>query len=378
MEQGIQAEPSPVENSPVEISRGPNTDGGRTDKGNDTFIAVDSGRVLRDLRRVSAPTAPVQEGEILAEKYRVERVLGVGGMGVVVAATHLQLDQLVALKFMLPSALSNQDHVARFLREARAAVKLRNEHVARVLDLGTLASGAPVIVFEYLEGCDLAAHLTRRGPLPVHEAIEYLLQVLEAIAEAHANGIIHRDLKPTNLFLVQRPDGSPSVKVLDFGISKVSGADDLALTKTTAIMGSPSYMSPEQMRSSRDVDGRTDIWALGAILYQFLSGQVPFKGETITELCVQVLQDQPTPLSLLCQGIPKGLEEIVLHCLEKSTRPPRPKRRRVRRTQLIQSTAAIEGESHGEGGRTMGPCDRMRVGAVPFPRAVRAGRERHR
>src|SRR6478752_489071 len=162
----------------------------------------------------------LNEGEVLAGKYRIERVLGQGGMGIVVAATHLQLGERVALKFLLPEALSNPLAVERFAREARAAVKIKSEHVARVSDVGTLENGAPYMVMEYLDGSDLAAWLTQRGRLPVEQAVEFVLQASEAIAEAHSLGIVHRDLKPANLFVTRRPDGALSVKVLDFGISK--------------------------------------------------------------------------------------------------------------------------------------------------------------
>jgi serine/threonine-protein kinase len=201
---------------------------------------------------------PVQEGEVLAGKYRVERVLGVGGMGVVVSALHLQLDERVALKFLLPEALANPEAVARFAREARAAVKIKSVHVARVSDVGTLETGAPYMVMEFLHGQDLSAVLRDRGPLPYPDAVEFVLQACEALSEAHALGIVHRDLKPANLFLITAADGSPCVKVLDFGISKLtspSASDpDYAMTKTQAVMGSPLYMSPEQMTSSRGVD----------------------------------------------------------------------------------------------------------------------------
>ncbi len=245
-------------------------------------------------------TAPVQPGDVLVGKYRVERVLGVGGMGVVVAATHLQLDQRVALKFMLPAALASGDAVARFLREARAVVRLRGEHVARVLDVGTLETGAPYIVMEYLDGDDLSATLDKQGTLSAGEAAGYVLQACEAMAEAHALRIVHRDLKPQNLFLTRRPDGSPFIKVLDFGISKtgaVEGAPDFSGTQTSAVMGSPAYMSPEQIQSSKDVDARTDIWALGVILYQLVSGRMPFNAATVVELCVRVLHVEPEPLA---------------------------------------------------------------------------------
>ncbi|MGH7270161.1 MAG: serine/threonine protein kinase, partial [Polyangiaceae bacterium] len=197
----------------------------------------------------------VQAGDVLAGKYRVEQVLGVGGMGVVVAAHHLQLDEKVALKFLLPHALTNAEAMARFEREARAAVKIKSEHVARVSDVGKLENGSPYMVMEYLEGTDLAGWLEKRGALSIEEAVEFVLQACEAIAEAHALGIVHRDLKPANLFCVRRADGRLSIKVLDFGISKVTkgGIQDVSMTRTTAIMGSPLYMSPEQMQSSKQV-----------------------------------------------------------------------------------------------------------------------------
>ncbi len=260
-------------------------------------------------------TAPVQSGDLLAGKYRVEKVLGIGGMGVVVSATHLQLDQLVALKFMLPAVLGNPEAVSRFLREARAAVRLKGEHVARVLDVGTLENGAPYIVMEYLDGDDLHGTLTKRGALSVTEAVGYVLQACEAMAEAHAQAIVHRDLKPQNLFLTTRPDGTPCVKVLDFGISKAGFAGDV--THTAAIMGSPSYMSPEQLKSSKDVDPRTDLWALGVILYQLVSGRLPFNADTMAELVVQVLHDEPPPLSTLRAGVPPAFEAVIARCLVK-------------------------------------------------------------
>ena len=262
-------------------------------------------------------SAPVNEGDILAGKYRVERVLGVGGMGVVVAARHMQLDQKVALKFLLPHSLLKSTVVARFEREARAAVRLRSEHVARVIDVGTMESTAPYIVMEFLEGKDLGDLIEQGGPLPVHVAVDYLLQACEAVAEAHSLGIVHRDLKPRNLFVTTRVDGRPLVKVLDFGISKVTGGDDLSLTSTAEIVGSPNYMSPEQLRAARLADARSDIWALGAILYELLTGYVPFQAETLTQLCTMVLQDPPRPLHDLRADVPVGVINVIERCLEK-------------------------------------------------------------
>ena len=282
----------------------------------------------------SAKPAPhsVQAGDVLDGKFRVERVLGEGGMGVVVAATHLALGQLVALKFMLPQALKSKDNVARFEREARAVVRLRSEHVARVTDVGRLQNGAPYIVMEFLEGNDLDDVIEQAGPLPVDVAIDYVLQACEAIAEAHALGIVHRDLKPTNLFLTRRVSGKPLVKVLDFGISKsATVGEDLSLTSTTQTMGSPNYMSPEQLRSARNVDHRTDIWALGAILYELLTRQVPFVAETVTQLSVMVVTEEPRPIAELRPDVPPGLVAAIMRCLEKD---------RDRRFQSVSELAA--------------------------------------
>jgi serine/threonine protein kinase len=259
---------------------------------------------------------PVKLGEILAGKYRVDRVLGAGGMGVVVAATHVDLREPRALKFMRATALSDEEAVERFLREARASSRLKGEHVARVYDVGRLDDGAPYMVMEFLSGDDLREVLKQRGQLPVGEAMLYVMQACEALAEAHAQGIVHRDLKPANLFLTRRADGSPCVKVLDFGISKILG-DGLSVTKSYAILGSPHYMSPEQMRSSRDVDARTDVWSLGVIAYQLLSGGLPFSGRTITEIITVVLQGEPDPPSSLVHDLPPALDAAILRCLER-------------------------------------------------------------
>ncbi len=295
---------------------------------------------------------PVREGEILAGKYRVERVLGQGGMGVVVAAMHLQLDKRVALKFVLPEAIQSPEATERFAREARAASKLQSEHVARVLDVGTMENGAPYMVMEYLDGRDLGQEVDARGPLPFGEAAEFVLQACEAIAEAHGLGIVHRDLKPQNLFLARRVDGRPLVKVLDFGISKFNGAqsgENMSLTKTHAVMGSPNYMSPEQLRSARGVDARSDIWALGVILYELLTAKVPFVATSVTELCAMVLQDTPTPLQQVRPDVPIALADVITKCLEKDPN---------QRFQSIASLAhALEGyaisSQHGVGQRIL-------------------------
>jgi hypothetical protein len=261
----------------------------------------------------------VREGEILAGKYRIERVLGRGGMGVVVAARHLELDERVAIKFLLPSTLAIPEVVARFAREARAAVKIRSEHVARIIDVGKLENGAPYIVMEYLEGEDLAAWLEARGRLPIEQAVLFVLQACEAVAAAHAIGIVHRDLKPSNLFVIRLGDGSLSVKVLDFGISKLAGRDpaDASITSTAALLGSPLYMPPEQMRSARDVDARSDIWALGAVLHELVAGKPPFWGTSMAEVMACVLDGAPQSLRASRPDAPMELEAVIAQCLQK-------------------------------------------------------------
>ncbi|MDI1434769.1 serine/threonine-protein kinase [Polyangium sorediatum] len=262
--------------------------------------------------------ARVSVGDVLFGKYRVERVLGVGGMGIVVAARHTQLDALYALKLMHPAEIGNRQALARFFREARAAAKLRSEHVARVFDAGRTPRGIPYILLEYLEGCDLQQLGKKRECLPVVEAVLYVLHACTALVEAHAAGIIHRDLKPANLFLTHRPDGSPCVKVLDFGISKRCDARaPSGMTRTTDILGSPLYMSPEQMRSTRDVDARTDLWALGAILYRLLAGEAPFAARSLSDVYEGILEREPRPLSVRRPDVPPALDAVVRRCLRK-------------------------------------------------------------
>ena len=265
----------------------------------------------------------VRPGDVLAGKYRVERVLGSGGMGYVVAARHLQLDQLVAMKFLRKNGalLDETEATGRFLREAKAVVRLKDEHVAKVFDVGTLESGEPYIVMEYLDGCDLSALAKQRGAIPASEAVDYIMQACEALAEAHSLGIVHRDVKLANLFLTKGHAGTPLVKVLDFGISKVNpfGEADHEMTRTASMLGSPRFMSPEQMRDPRSVDARSDIWSLGVVLYRLVSGKPPFEADTLGRLLTMVMHENPDPLSMVTGPavLPPGFSETVHHCLEK-------------------------------------------------------------
>ncbi len=260
-----------------------------------------------------------QPGDVIGGKFVVEGVLGIGGMGVVVSARHVQLGQTVAIKFLRRAAATNPEAVNRFLREARASVGLQSAHVVRVMDVGTLDDGLPYMVMEHLNGTDLGQCLEVRRMLPPEEAVDYLVQAMDAVAEAHTVGIVHRDLKPSNLFLTVRPDGSSLVKVLDFGISKaVDGVGQpVNLTATTMVLGSPLYMSPEQVRSTKRVDTRTDVWALGVILYELIAGVPPFEAETVTGLCAKIVADPPVPLRSRRPEVSPTLEGIVDRCLDK-------------------------------------------------------------
>jgi eukaryotic-like serine/threonine-protein kinase len=262
----------------------------------------------------------VRVGDMIDGKYCVEREIGRGGMGVVYRALHVDLDQRVALKFLRQSAAQNPEIVERFRREARAAVKIQSEHVARVMDIGRLEGDLPYIVMELLEGEDLESVIKANGPLPVEDAIRHVVHTCEALAEVHVQGIVHRDIKPANLFLAKRADGTYSVKLLDFGISKAAATwtdAEPSLTNTNAIIGSPNYMSPEQLRSSRDVDERSDVWALGVTLYELLGARHPFACGTLPEVCAAILKDEPGSLCTLRDEISPALDAVIRRCLEK-------------------------------------------------------------
>ncbi len=247
--------------------------------------------------------AKLPPGTVLMDKFRVEGTLGVGGMGVVLAAQHLGLGHRVALKVLLPALAGNTSVVKRFTLEAKAATRIHSRHVARVLDVGTLTGprlpprGVPYMVMEYLEGKDLAAYVRMGKRFAVGEALDLVLQAAEALAQAHRQGVIHRDIKPANLFVDER-GGKRTLKVLDFGISKIldEEPEEMQLTKTTTVLGSGLYMSPEQMRSSRGVDFRTDIYSLGVCLYELLTGTQPYTAASFSELVVKVNVEPPTPI----------------------------------------------------------------------------------
>jgi serine/threonine protein kinase len=258
-------------------------------------------------------------GDILAGKYKIVKLLGKGGMGVVFLAKHEILRQHVAIKMVLPEVALDPVFVARFMNEARAAAGIRNEHVAQVLDVASLESGAPYMVLEYLEGHDLSDVLTdTEGDLAIETSVDWLLEALEAVAQAHQLGIIHRDLKPANLFLSTRQDGSRVIKVLDFGISKATNpgdVNDVAVTSTQALLGSPGYMAPEQIRSSKSVDARADVWSVGVILYKLLTKVEPFVGDSFGALFGAIFSEDPVRIRDRRPEVPVALEDVVFRCL---------------------------------------------------------------
>ncbi|HEX7841081.1 MAG TPA: serine/threonine-protein kinase, partial [Kofleriaceae bacterium] len=252
-------------------------------------------------------------GSILLGKYRIDELIGTGGMGNVVRASHLYLHQPVAIKLLLPQMVESESTVQRFLREAQATVKLRSEHIARVMDVGTTPDGVPFMVMEFLEGNDLNQILRHHGPQQPAIVVDLMLQACEGISEAHALGIIHRDIKPSNFFVTRRPDGSMLLKILDFGISKTPvGYDELTGTQT--VIGTPSYMAPEQMKSGRAADPRSDIWSIGVVMYQLMNGRPPFSGESYADLVLKVGLEPPAPMHV---PLPAGLGEVIFRCLEK-------------------------------------------------------------
>ncbi len=263
---------------------------------------------------------PVPEGELLGGRYVVERIFAEGGMGIVCLGRHAQLEQPVAIKFLRHALAGKPSVVERFLNEGRALAALRSEHVVRVMDVGQLESGRPYLVMEHLEGIDLGALVDRDGPLSADTAVRYALQVCEPLAEAHALGIVHRDIKPENLFLWSGGPGKDIVKVLDFGLAKQFGGQrKLAMTGPQDSIGSPCYMSPEQITTPQNIDSRTDIWSLGVVLHHFLTDVLPFEGSSIIEVISHVLSAAPKSLHEARSQLDfdPELEAIVARCLEK-------------------------------------------------------------
>lgn len=277
---------------------------------------------LTGTRHPDCGVPAVRPGDMIAGRYEVEGIAGEGGMAVVYSARHLHLQERFAIKVLRPLYAAGRATVSRFMQEARAAAQLRSEHVCRVFDVGLLPDGAPYIVMELLEGASLGEVIARNEPLSVEEIVEYTIQACEALTEAHACGVVHRDIKPENLFLTRKSDGWRAVKLLDFGISKIVDRDALDTSirrhrDTGNMLGTPHYMAPEQVRSSRDVDSRSDLWSLGVVLYELLGGRLPFDGTTVPEISAAIIETEPTSLAAIRPDLPEQVVEAVHWCLSK-------------------------------------------------------------
>ena len=317
------------------------------------------------------------EETLFTERYRIDSVLGTGAMGVVYAATHVELGIPLALKIIHPSLMSSPEARARFCTEARAGAALRSPHTLRVYDAGQLGSAECYIVMERLEGQNLQELTRMRGPLPVAVAVNYLLQACAGLAEAHRIGLVHRDIKPENLFLAHYADSPPLIKVMDFGVARWRGRDargSARLTGPRSNVGSPCYQSPEQMQNAADVDERTDIWSLGLVLYELLTGECPFESETIAETCWRVLQGPRPSLSRARPDVESGLEIVFQRCIAL---------RRQDRYRSVQQLAAALRPFAGPRAEASGsdswlrpwPAREMRVVAAPS-RPARASQQR--
>lgn len=302
------------------------------------------------------PDLPIREGQTLAGKYALERLLGVGSMGEVYRATNLAAGRVVAVKLLRKEHASNEQVVARFLREAKAANMVAHRNVAQVLDVGQDADGVPFIVQEFLEGRDLSDMLLEfEFGMPVQLALNLFLPITQAMAAVHAAGLVHRDLKPENVMLAH-VDGLTVPKVLDFGVSKMEqGAGDVRLTGVNTIMGSPNYMCPEQIQKPQTVDARADVWALGVMLYEALSAQLPFDSPNISTLFVKICSGSFTPLDEVAHSLPQGVVDIVHRCL------------RVDREERFADATALARALTQAAGRSQESVQQLRGGALDLP-----------
>jgi len=293
----------------------------------------------RVVETAAVATSPaLASGTLLTEKYRILDLLGQGGMGAVYLAENVDIGRQVAIKVLKPELASEPEAMARFRQEARASASIGHPGIVEILDMGMLPDGGAFIVMERLEGETLRERLARLGSMGPHDAVALMASVLETLAAAHDKGVIHRDLKPDNIFLAARP--VPATKILDFGISKFRGQGDVALTRTGVVMGTPLYMSPEQARGARDVGVTADIYSMGAILYEALSGQPPFPGESYNEVLAKVLMDTAKPLGQLRGDVPPALADVVQRMLGKDP-ASRPATARDAAAQLRESIGGV-------------------------------------
>lgn len=296
-------------------------------------------------------------GDLLASKLRIIRRLGAGGMGVVYEAMHVHLRRRVAIKVIHPDQSQSPEARTRFMNEARAQAQLPLEHIVQVIDVDTLPDGSLYTVMEYLDGRDLKRELKKRKTLPIAEAVAYVIQACQGVAAAHAAGIVHRDLKPQNIF-VMNLDGVRKVKLLDFGIAKFLAEGGQNLTATSEVVGTPTHLAPEQIAGTGHVDGRADIWALGIVLFELVTGQTPFRRDSAMATLAAVANQEPGMLAAHRVDVPPALELVVKRCLEKSPE--------ARFQTALELAAALEPFATFEG--TVRPSLRIARGSsVPPP-----------
>ena len=249
-------------------------------------------------------------GSVIDGKYAVKGLLGRGGMGAVYRAENTRIGKPVAIKVLLRGHRKGSDAERRFIREARIAGSLGHPGIVEIYDLGTLENGVPFQVMELLEGETLAERIKHEGALPIDETLDVAEQVLGALDVAHARNVIHRDLKPENVFLARRGE-TTIAKLLDFGISKTLNDETLSLTKTGMVVGTPYYLAPEQARGD-GVDARCDVWAMGVLLYEALTGRLPYRADNYNKLLVSILTTRPVPARELRPAIPEAIEQVIL------------------------------------------------------------------
>ena len=334
------------------------------------LAGMSEGSASRDVtERASGELTMPQAGDRIDGKYVVGEPIGEGGMGIVFGGEHARLRQAVAIKVLAPKYAADAQCRARFLREARAAASLRSERTVRIFDVGTTESDLPFLVMERLVGESLEARL-ERGILPVDVALDICGQALEALSEAHTRGLVHRDLKPGNLFLTPKDDGAVAVKVLDFGIAKSltevdASTSDVSLTAPRTLLGSPLYMSPEQLRDASGVDVRADVWAMGVVLFECLTGRAPFESASVPELYAKILNEAAPSVRSLVPGVPAAVDALVARCLEKDRSA-----RFADATELARAIQALPRDRSAfvdtlpAGARTLSEMPRGRVWAV--------------
>lgn len=289
-------------------------------------------------------------GTTIAGRYLVERPIGEGAMGAVALARHVSLDETVAIKFLRPELRRDPAAIGRLSREAKALARIKSDHVARVLDVGATLSVGPYMVMEYLEGTDLGELLDEEGPLPIARAVECVLQLCEALTVAHTAGIVHRDIKPQNLFLA-RHGQFETLKVLDFGICDGAAA---SLPEADGVpYGTPSYMSPERVRNDPSADQRADIWSIGVVLHELVTGRVVFDGRDLTDICARIVSDAPIALEPDVRVLPAELRAIIARCLERD-----PSRRYQSVEELVAALAPLATMHERFRGRTTGAFSR--------------------